>query len=515
MQEPFTAGAQRVFDRSREIAGRRGADFVEPVDLLAALIEETESRAAALIQSAGTDLDRIRLEIERVVPGGSENPSATDIGAPPIAESLRTILNTAVASARSAGRGEAAGTEHLLIGLLAADGDVAAILRDVGLEVDTLRDDLIGPLNAEPEPIPLSADLPAPSLFDQTEADDLARIIDASANRAREGLRVIEDYVRFALGDPGLTRRVKDVRHRLGEACRSFDPDWLLGGRDTPGDVGTHVSAFDEGERGDARGVLIANYKRAAEALRSLEEYTKLSDQWIAGRFEGLRYDVYILEKQTLAAVAGRRGLGEARLYVLVGGLPTLGDLTWIVEEAIAGGADAIQYREKGLPDREVLRRARELRIITAKARVPLILNDRPDLARLANADGVHLGQDDVSVRDARRIVGPNALIGVSTHEPSQVEAAIREGANDLGVGPVFPSGTKDFEALAGLAFVQAVAESTQLPWFAIGGIDLGRIDDVIAAGALRVAVSGAILRADRPRDAARALKDRLEETRL
>ena len=515
MREPFTAGAQRVIDRSKEVAGRRGGDHVEPVDLLAALIEETESRASALILAAGTDLDRIRLEIDRVVGDGPKNPSATGGEVPTVAESFRNVLNAAVAGARSAGRGESAGTEHLLIALIAAEGDVTAILRDAGLEVDALRDELIGPLVGEPEPIPLSADLPAPSLFDQTAADDLARIIDASANRAREGLRVIEDYVRFALDDPGLTRRVKDVRHRLGEACRFFDPDWLLGGRDTPGDVGTHVVAHDEGERGDPRGVLIANYKRTAEALRSLEEYSKLSDQWIAGRFEGLRYDVYVLEKQTLAAVAGRRGLGEARLYVLVGGLPTLGDLTWIVEEAIAGGADAIQYREKGLSDREVLRRARELRIITAKARVPLILNDRPDLARLAMADGVHLGQDDVNIRDARRIVGPNALIGVSTHDSGQVEAAIREGANSLGVGPVFPSGTKDFEALAGLAFVQSVAETTRLPWFAIGGIDLDRVDDVIAAGASRIAVSGAILRADRPRDAARALKDRLEETRL
>ena len=274
--------------------------------------------------------------------------------------------------------------------------------------------------------------------------------------------------------------------------------------------MGTHINAADERSRGDVRGVLLANFKRSAEALRSLEEYLKLSDEWVAGRFEGLRYDVYVLEKQVMAAVAARRGLGDVRLYVLVGGLPTLGDLTWIVEEAIAGGADAIQYREKGLPDRVVLRRARELRIITARARVPLIMNDRPDLARLAAADGVHLGQEDVSVRDARRIIGPNALIGVSTHEPAQVEAAVRDGANYLGVGPVFPSGTKEFDALAGLAFVGTVAESTRLPWFAIGGIGPENLDDVIGAGAGRVAVSGAILRADRPRDATSELKTRL-----
>ena len=167
------------------------------------------------------------------------------------------------------------------------------------------------------------------------------------------------------------------------------------------------------------------------------------------------------------------RALGDARLMVLVGGLPTLGDLTWIVGEALAGGADVIQLREKGLPDRELLSRAREVRILTAQAKARFILNDRPDLARLAGADGVHLGQDDVSVRDARRIVGPNLLIGVSTHDRAQLDAAVSRGAGYLGVGPVFPSATKDFSEpeLAGLAYVQAAAETTNLPWFAIGGI--------------------------------------------
>ena len=101
---------------------------------------------------------------------------------------------------------------------------------------------------------------------------------------------------------------------------------------------------------------------------------------------------------------------------VLVGGLPTLGDLTWVVGEALAGGTDVIELREKNLSDRELLSRAREIRILTAQARARFILNDRPDLARLAGADGVHLGQDDVSIRDARRIVGASLLIGVSTH---------------------------------------------------------------------------------------------------
>jgi thiamine-phosphate pyrophosphorylase len=247
--------------------------------------------------------------------------------------------------------------------------------------------------------------------------------------------------------------------------------------------------------------------------MRTLEEYGKLVDVWLAGRFEVLRYDLYTLEKLTLTAVGAYRALGNAKLMVLVGGLRTLGDLTWMVGEALAGGADVIQLREKNLPDREVLSRAREVRILTAQAKARFILNDRPDLARLASADGVHLGQEDLAFRDARRIVGPHLQIGVSTHNRSQLDEAILSGAGYLGVGPVFPSATKDFSEpeLAGLAFVQAAAETTKLPWFAIGGVNEENLDRVLDAGATRVAVSGAVVKADRPRRAAARLKARLD----
>jgi thiamine-phosphate pyrophosphorylase len=214
----------------------------------------------------------------------------------------------------------------------------------------------------------------------------------------------------------------------------------------------------------------------------------------------------------TLTAVAAHRDLATARLMVLVGGSRTLGDLTWVVGEALAGGADIIQYREKGLPDREQLRRAREVRILTAQSRAFMIMNDRVDLARLSGCDGVHLGQEDLSVRDARRIAGRTLHIGVSTHNHAQLDAAILASASYLGVGPVFPSPTKQFSEpeLAGLLYVSHAAESTNLPWFAIGGITLENIDRVLEAGATRVAVSAAVVQAERPRTAAASLKARI-----
>ena len=365
----------------------------------------------------------------------------------------------------------------------------------------------------ETAPIPLLPEIEPLELATPGEATDLGRILDASSNRAREGLRVVEDYVRFALDDPMLTRRLKDCRHRLSEALRGLEAEGrLIASRDTPGDVGTHIMTAAEQSRENPRAVLAANFKRTGEALRSLEEYGKLVDVWISGRFEVLRYDVYTLEKLVMTAVAARQTLHDARLYVLVGGLPTLGDVTWVVGEALAGGAQVIQLREKGLPDREVLTRAREVRLLTIQAKARFLLNDRPDLARLAGADGVHLGQEDMLPRDARRVVGPSGLLGVSTHSREQVERAVLDGASYLGVGPVFPSGTKDFSALAGLEFVRQASETTTLPWFAIGGIDETNVDAVLEAGAKRIAVSGAVVRAERPKLAAQALRRRLDE---
>ncbi len=512
MFESFTAGALRALRRAEARARARSASSVDLADLAAALADESESRAANLLSSFGLAPERLLEALGFAVdPPPDDEDGATD--PVPMSTEYRAALGHASTRARALDRSQSVGTEHLLEGLLAAEGRMlAGRLAEAGLSVDALLDELGRTEATALMPIPLAVDISPLELVEPEQAVDLARILDASANRAREGLRVVEDYVRFALDDPSLTRRIKEVRHRLGEAIRGFDAEMLLGSRDTRGDVGTHIMTTAEQSRENPRAVLTANFKRTAEALRSLEEYGKLVDVWLSGRFEILRYDVYTLEKLTLTAVAARRGLGEVNLMVLVGGLPTLGDLIWVVGEALAGGAGAIQLREKGIPDRELLKRAREVRILTAQAKARFIMNDRPDLARLAGADAVHLGQEDVTVRDARRVVGPGMLIGVSTHEREQLEKAVLEGAGYLGVGPVFASSTKSFDDLAGLGYVRQASETSNLPWFAIGGITEENLDEVLGAGARRVAVSSAVVRAEFPRKAAAALRARLDE---
>jgi thiamine-phosphate pyrophosphorylase len=134
-------------------------------------------------------------------------------------------------------------------------------------------------------------------------------------------------------------------------------------------------------------------------------------------------------------------------------------------------------------------------------------MNDRPDLAVLTDADGVHVGQEELSVRDARRIVGPGRLVGVSTHTIEQARQAVLDGADYIGVGPVFPSQTKQFGSFAGLQFVREAAGEITLPAFAIGGITTENVAEVLAAGATRIAVSAAICAAEDPGEAARELR--------
>ena len=520
--ESFTASAGRALKRADLLAKRQNAAAIEPLDLLAALAVESESRACELLIELGVEMDRLWEGLGQGIPEVLAESQQADleieslgvtgpVQALPVSPALRLVLNEAVVQARGSDRNREVGTEHLLASLISTSEPVAELLRESGLELETMQERLTEVVEVDLAPLPLAEGIPPLELSEPGGGVDLGRILDASANRAREGLRVIEDYVRFVLDDPGLTRRLKEIRHRLAQAERGLDEQLLLGSRDTHGDVGTHIMTPSERVRETPRAVLAANFKRIAEALRTLEEYSKLIDVWLAGRYEVLRYDLYTVEKLIMTAVSARRSLGDARLMVLVGGLTTLGDLTWVVGEALAGGADVIQYRDKGLPDRELLKRAREVRILTAQARVPLIFNDRVDLARLASCDGVHVGQEDLSIRDARRILGATAQIGVSTHDREQLDAAILAGASYLGVGPVFSSPTKEFAEpeLAGLTFVGLASETTALPWFAIGGINEAKPRSRARSRSFRarIAVSAAVVRAPSPRQAAKRLK--------
>jgi thiamine-phosphate pyrophosphorylase len=338
------------------------------------------------------------------------------------------------------------------------------------------------------------------------------RLLDANANRAREALRVVEDYARFVLDDAGLSEELKGLRHELAAATRSFVGEAVLH-RDTPGDVGTGIKTDSELTRAGVADVVVAAGKRLGEALRAIEEFLKTVSPADASRIERARYRFYDIEHRlafTLRPAAC--GLADLRLYVLL--TESLCRIPWldVARQAIEGGADCLQLREKEMESGELLRRARQLVSLCRKHKVLCIINDRPDVAILSGADGVHVGQGDLPARDARKLLGPHRIVGVSTHNLDQAKQARSDGADYIGVGPVFRSATKPRDFLPGLDFARSVARTLpQLPAVAIAGIDAGNVDEVLTTGIRAVAVSSAVVSAPDVKAAARELKARLE----
>jgi thiamine-phosphate pyrophosphorylase len=185
-------------------------------------------------------------------------------------------------------------------------------------------------------------------------------------------------------------------------------------------------------------------------------------------------------------------------------------DLIEVMEAAIRGGADIVQLRDKETPPDRLLEKARALRGLTRRYGVPFIVNDYPELALAADADGVHLGQEDMPIAEARRLLGEDRIIGISTHNIEQAREAVRAGADYIGVGPVYPTPTKPGRPAAGLEYVRQAAAEIAIPWVAIGGITLGNADEVLDAGARRLCAVSAIVGSPDPEAASRALKARI-----
>ncbi len=395
-------------------------------------------------------------------------------------------------------------TDSLLIAVVAADSGFRATAAALGFPPDLLERTLTSQRPVPSEEVQESAAFHLP---DVTADADAARILDANFNRAREAARVLEDYCRFALDDRFLTEQVKELRHGLAAAARKLPEKSLLAARETLRDVGTAATAAGEYERSSPAHVATVNLKRLQESLRSLEEFSKVFGPELGHELESLRYRAYTLERAVSLGAASRERLATATLYVLLTRALCVASLDWTIREAARGGADVFQLREKTLPDRELLEVARDVRRWTREAGVLFVVNDRPDIARLVEADGVHLGQDDMSVKDVRRIAGLEMLVGVSTHSVEQLRRAILDGADYVGVGPTFPSKTKAFDHFPGLDFIRAASAETSLPAFALGGIEPANVGEVVTAGARRIAVSSAICAATEPVETARLLK--------
>jgi thiamine-phosphate pyrophosphorylase len=319
------------------------------------------------------------------------------------------------------------------------------------------------------------------------------RILDANLNRAREALRVLEDIARFHHDDAGAAARLKAARHALDEQARPIARE-LLQSRDSVRDVGRDGDLPVGGPR-PIRDVLAANLKRAGEALRSIEEIAK-------GRFAALsreahrrRYELYALEK-AMADPAAR--LDAARLYVLLDPDVTTKPLPRVAEEAVRGGADLLQLRQKPRVD---LGLAKEIRAAVPDAL--FIVNDRVDVALASGADGVHLGLEDMPVADARRLGA--GIIGATTHSLAEARRAKAAGADYLSCGPMYATPLKPDLAPRGFTYLAAL-KKLGVPFFCIGGITRENASPVL----VRAAVCAGVIAAPDVAAAARAIRARL-----
>jgi thiamine-phosphate pyrophosphorylase len=337
---------------------------------------------------------------------------------------------------------------------------------------------------------------------------DILRLIDANANRCREALRVCEDYARFILDSDVLCTEIKNLRHDVSQTLKPWLAEAIIH-RDTPGDVGTNIKTATEQTRSGIADVIIAAGKRAGEAMRAIEEFLKTADPTAASKIETLRYRHYEIERRVALTLRPDNNLESLQLYVLITESACKHPWLKTAELAIQGGADCLQLREENLSDADLLSRAKQLTHLCRQHGTICIVNDRPDIALASNAHGVHLGQDDMPLHDARRILGNQKIIGLSTHNIDQARQAKLDGADYIGVGPIFKSCTKPRDFISGLEYA-AAAGSVALPRVAIAGISLENVDQVIATGISAVAITAAITGREDVAGAAREIKSRL-----
>jgi len=338
------------------------------------------------------------------------------------------------------------------------------------------------------------------------------RIIDANFNRAREAIRVVEEFCRFALDSDSLTSRARQLRHELSAAIDKLDAGRLISSRDTLSDVGVGKTADKKLARSNLADCFTAGCKRLTEALRTLAEMTQTQDRSVAETIEELRFTAYTLEKDIVLFSEPAVKFKRVRLYIIItSNLPA--DVISLTHRCVAGGADCIQLRAKAIEDDKLFAIAVEFVQICKAGGVLSIINDRADVAVAAGADGVHLGQNDLPIKQARKLQLAPLIIGKSTHSLEQLRAACDQRPTYVSLGPVFATATKPTAEPVGLDYVKHATEKlagTGIANVAIGGITLDNVEDVLNAGAVRVAVCSAVTETDDPTAACEALKEKI-----
>ena len=334
----------------------------------------------------------------------------------------------------------------------------------------------------------------------------VTRLIDANLDRAREGLRVVEDWCRFGLNRKDLIFKLKDWRHQLG----SHHHEIYKQARSISTDEGALLDHPSQDDRKTPNDVISANCSRIQEALRVLEEFSRTSDTELAKNAAKIRYEIYELEIILLKATAKNKRIQQLKNCNLCLITSTKSEFLSPISAALSEGIKMIQYRCKDINDREKIKQAKELATICKKNGALFIVNDRVDLALAVKADGVHLGQNDMPIEIARNLLGEEYLIGKSTHSLAQVKEAQKQRCDYLGIGPIFQSKTKSNMIPLGVDCLSEISKEISLPCFAIGGINDFNTSEVISRGVKRIAVVDAIMNTKNPALATRKLLSQL-----
>ena len=347
--------------------------------------------------------------------------------------------------------------------------------------------------------------------MNHTESLAAHRLLDANLNRAFEALRTLEDIARFQ-DQAAFQTQYKLLRHQLRAASQDWCHEQLYASRNAGDDVGRQSKTTSESSRtGGLLEISKAASQRIQQSLRCLEEVAKFLYPSSAAFIEAVRYRVYDLNAQLL--LSQKRDLAflvQAQLYVLADCQPPLKAFVQTVSELSRAGVDLIQIRDKQRDAQELIAYTQAAVDAVDANHTRIVVNDRADILQCTTAFGLHVGQTDLSVLQSRSLIRPECVLGLSTHDITQVREALAAGVDYIGCGPTFQSNTKDFSSFAGIPFLREATAllrdaGSSMPAFAIGGIDLTNLNRLLESGIRRVAVSNAIWGAEQPGLAAEA----------
>ena len=333
----------------------------------------------------------------------------------------------------------------------------------------------------------------------QLEDVRIAQIIDANLDRAREGLRVLEDWARFALGRKDIVKSIKNFRQNLGKQhlkvykeSRNFIQDDCAG-----------LSHPEQFKRNNAYSIISCNAARVQEALRVIEEFSRDHNQILSNISSEIRYEIYNLEILLLEAESNyslRKILNENDLYFITIDTENLFEK---IKNILEGGVRIIQFRFKQGKDSENLKFAIKVRELCNDFGALFLINDRVDIALACNADGVHLGQNDIDIKSARNILGYSKIIGISASNEWDIKKAIKDGCDYLGIGPVFATPTKKEKVPLGIDSLKSLTKNITIPWFAIGGIKEESITILKENNIRKVAIITDLVNSKKPKEKA------------